>query len=104
MEEAVLPFGMEVMLVVDTDIQFRGASEAICKYLQITLWTLAHGNHKVNIVEKYHRLFNKTQDISGKDRGSHDIFIKIIKTSHYAWNSAPIDDTNVMRKIAAFGR
>ena len=47
--------------------------------LQITLWPLERGNNKVNSIKNYHCLPNKTQAISGKDRGSHDMFVKNVK-------------------------
>ena len=49
-------------------------------------------------------VLKKTQAIAGQDRGSHDLFILNAKTSQYACNSAPIDDTDVMRSVAAVGR
>ena len=64
MEEVVLNFGMVDMVVVDADSQFCSTFEAMYKVLNITLWPLAHGNHKGNSVEKYHRFLNKTQTIS----------------------------------------
>ena len=52
MEEFVLSFGMVVVVVVDKYSRFIGAFEAMFKCLQIILWYLARGNHKVNIIEK----------------------------------------------------
>ena len=48
----------------------------MCNFLQIKLWPLPCGNHKVNSVEKYHRLLNKTQAIAGQNRGNYDIFVQ----------------------------
>ena len=95
---------MIAVLVVDTESRFRGALEEMCKCLQIKFWTLARGNNKVNSVEKYQRFLNKTQTIVVQDRGSHDVFIQNTKTSQYARNSNPIDDTDVMLSVAAVGR
>ena len=103
MVEAVLSFGMVAVLLINEYSRFRGAFEATCKCLQITFWPLAHVNCKEKGIEKYHRFLKKTQTIAGKDFGSHDIFIQNEKKSHYAWNSAPIDDINVMRIVAAVG-
>ena len=94
---------MVAVVVLYIDRRFRGAFESICKCLQITFWTSARGNHKVNRVEKYHRLLNKTQDISGHDCGSHDSFIQNTKTYQYLWNISPINDTDVMCRVAAVG-
>ena len=55
-------------------------------------------------MEKYHRSLNKTQTIVGQDRGTHHSFIENSKPSQYAWNSAPIDDTDIPRCLAAVGR
>ena len=69
----------------------------------MTFWNLALGNHKGNSVEKYHWFLNKTQDIVGKDHGSHGVFIQNAKTSQCAWESPPIDNTDVMRRVASIG-
>jgi hypothetical protein len=55
-------------------------------------------------VERYHRFLNKTQTIAGQDRGTHQVFTKNAKTSQYAWNSALIDGTDIIRSMAAVGR
>ena len=104
MEEGVLSFGMVSVVVLDADSRFRGSFEEMCKCLQITLWNLASSNNKGNSVEKYHRFLNKTQAIVGKNRGSHDVLILDAKTSQYAWNSAPINDTDMMHSVADVGR
>ena len=31
----------------------------------------------------------------------HDLFLRNAKTSRYAWNSAPINDTDIIRSVAA---
>ena len=55
-------------------------------------------------MEKYHRFLNKTQTIVGQDRGTHHSFIENYKTSQYAWNSAPIDDTEITICVSVVGR
>ena len=51
MEEVVLSFGMVSVVVVDSYRRFRGAFEAMCKCLKITLWPLASRNHNGSSVE-----------------------------------------------------
>ena len=87
----------------DTGSRLIGAFEAIFKCLQITFWNLSHINHKLNSVENCHRFLNKTQAISGQDRGSHGVYIQNAKTYQYTCNSDPIDDANVIHSIADFG-
>ena len=62
------------------------------------------GYHRGLSVERYHRFLNKTQAIVGNNRGTHKVFIQNAKTSQYAWNSAPIDNTDIQQSIAAVGR
>ena len=104
MKEVVLNFGMVAVVVVDADSRSRSIFEAMCKVLKINLWPLARGNHKGNSVEKYHRFLNRTQTISSQDRGTNDVLHQNAKTSQYSWNSAPIDEIDIPRCVAAIGR
>ena len=65
---------MVVVVVVDADSWFQSNFDAMCKLLKLTFWPLSRGNHKGNSVERYHRFLNKTQTISGQDRGTHEVF------------------------------
>ena len=76
----------------------------MCRILRIRCWQISRRNHKGNSVGKYHHFKKKTQVISGQDRGSHTVFIQNTKTSQYAWNGAPIDDTDVMHRFSELGR
>ena len=100
----MLSFGKVAVVVVDADSKFLHSFKEMCKRLNISLWPLSRGNHKGMSVERYHRFLNKTQTINGEDRGSHHTFIEYSKTSQYAWNSAPIDDTDIPRCVAAVRR
>ena len=95
---------MVAMVVVDVDSCFRSTFEVMCNILKMIFWSLSHGNHKENNVYHYHRFLNKTQTIGGQDRGRHKIFHQNIKTSQYAWNSAKIDDTYILRCVVPVGR
>ena len=74
------------------------------KTLKIHLWPLARGNHKGLSVEKYHIFTNKTQTIEGQDRGTHLSIFQNPETSQYAWNSTPIDNTNILQSLATVRR
>jgi len=76
----------------------------MCKALNIIFWPLARGNHRGMGVERYHRFLNKTQTIVGQDRGTHEIFLQNAKMLQQAWSSAPIDNTDISRSMAAVGR
>ena len=66
------------------------------EHLKLTYWCISQGNHKGNTAEKHLRFLNKNQTITSTDRGSHDKFIQNTKTRQYVWNSAPIDDTDII--------
>ena len=72
----MLLFGMLAVVLVYTDIQLRGTFEEMCNFPKIKFWPRARIYHKVNGVKKYHIFLNITQAITGKDHGSHDIFIQ----------------------------
>ena len=104
MEQVVFSFGMVAVVVVDADSKFLSVFKDMCEKLDFIFWPLARGNHKGNSVEKYHRFLNKTQTIVSAEVGTHHSFVENCKTSQYAWNSAPIDDTDIPRSLAAVGR
>ena len=104
MEQVVLSFGMCAVVVVDDGSSFKSTFEEMCRLLKITFWALSRGNHKGLSVERYHRYLNKTQTIVGNDRGTHQTFLQNCKITQYGWNSAPIDDTDIPRSMAAVGR
>ena len=104
MENVVLTFGMCAVVVIDDGSPFKGVFKEFCDILGMKYWCLARGNHKGLSVERLHRFLNKVMTIDGNDRGTHAGFIRTAKTAQYAWNSAPIDGTDVVRSVAAVGR
>ena len=95
MKDLVLTFGMVAVVIVDADSKFVKEFEQMCTALKIRFWPLEGENNNSMQVECYHRLLNKTQTIVGQDRGTHESFIQNSKTSQNAWNSAPIEDTDI---------
>ena len=103
MSEVVLSFGMCSMVVIDDGSTFKSVFILMCTELKTNFWCLSRGNHRGNSVERYHRFRNKTQAIAGTDRGTHFVILQTAKTSQYAWNNAPIDNTDIARSEAAIG-
>ena len=101
MENVLLTFCMVAVVVVDIESTFLKDFEMMCSVLDLHFWPLARGNHKGNGVEKYHRFLNKTATIQGNNHGTHDGVERTVKTSQFAWNSAPIDNTDIPRSIPA---
>ena len=104
MERVILTYGMCAVVVVDDGSNFKAEFAKMCEILGIKLWPLARGNHKGNSVERYHRFLNKTQTIAGNSVGTHNVFHRNVSLSAYAWNSAPIDNTDIVRSLPAIGR
>ena len=104
MENIALSFGMVAILVVNAIFRFKSVFKDMCTALGIIYWPLSHGNHKGKSIEKYHRFLRKRQEIASQDRGTHDVFLHNYKTSHFAWNNAPIDGTDILRSVTAIDR
>ena len=104
MEHVVLTFGMCAVVVIDDGSPFKSTFKELCDILRIRYWVLARANHKGLTVERFHRFVNKVETIAGTDRGTHNGFVRTAKTAQFAWNSAPIDGTDVVRSLAAVGR
>ena len=51
-----------------------------------------------------HCFLNKTTTIVMEDQQSNDFFVPAVIDAGYAWSSAPIDGTNILRRIVAIGR
>ena len=76
----------------------------MCNALSLNYDVLMKRNHKGLTVEHFYRFLNKSVTISAEDRGTNDIFVPTDIAADYAWNSAPIDDTDILRSIPAIGR
>jgi hypothetical protein len=102
-QEFLLKFGMCGMVVVDAGSNFLAVFEAMCAVLQIRCHAAAKGNHKAVSVERYFRFLNKAVTIAINDRDDHTVWVAAAMTAGYAWNSAPIDGTDILRSVAAVG-
>ena len=76
----------------------------MCKALRINYKIIAKHNHKGLLVEKFHRFLNKAITIAAKNRETNDIFVATGVAAGYAWNSSPIDGTDILRSVSAIGR
>ena len=99
-----MKFGMCYLIVLDDGTPFKGAFVAMCQSLNLNYEILAKRNHKGLSVEHFHRFLNKSVTIAAEDRGTIDIFVPTGIAAEYAWNSAPIDGTDILRIIPAIGR
>jgi len=92
------------MVVVDDGSNFKELFKTMCKTLNIHLHCIAKGNHQALSVERFHRYLNKAITITSNDRDTVTDFIPAAVAAAYAWNSSPIDGTDITRSIPAVGR
>ncbi|MGH7955061.1 MAG: hypothetical protein ACREOZ_03790 [Gloeomargaritales cyanobacterium] len=104
MQHVLLKVGFCAMVVADDGSNFKGIFADMCKLLNIRLHPLAKGNHKALSVERYHRYLNKAVTIAANDRETNEVFVAAGMVAAYAWNSSPIDGTDIIRSVPAIGR
>ena len=75
----------------------------MCDTLNLNYDVLAKCNHKGLIVDHFHRFLDKSLTMAAEDRGTNAIFVPTGIDTGYAWNSAPIDGTDILRSISAVG-
>jgi hypothetical protein len=92
------------MVVVDAGSNFLSVFEAMCDVLSIRFHAAVKRNHKAVSVECYFRFLNKAVAIAVNDRDDPTVWVPACMTADYAWNSGPIDDTDILRSVAAVGR
>ena len=65
---------------------------------------LAKLNHKGLTVKYLHCFLNNSITIVAEERGTNNIFVPVSIATDYAWNSTPIDATDIVRSISAIDR
>ena len=75
----------------------------MCQALNLNYYFLAKRNHTRLSVDHLYRSLNKNVTIAVEERGTNDILVPVSIATAYAWNSAPIDDTDIIRSIPAIG-
>ena len=76
----------------------------MCKALHTNYDILAKRSDKGLLVQKCHRFINKTINLAAEDRDTNDAFVAAGIAAGYAWNSSPIDGTDILRSVPAIGR
>ena len=99
-----MTFGMCSVVVIYVCSTFKGVLILMYKHLKINYYCLSRGSHRGISVDRYHWFLNRSQKNSGNDRGTLTIIYQNAKQSQYAWNSAPINATDIPRSLAAIGR
>jgi hypothetical protein len=88
--------GLPRLVIIDSGSEFAGAMQTLCQNIGIPNYTVSKGNHKAIICERFHRYLNKVQRIHAADCETFQDFMFGTIFAVYAWNSAPIDGTNIV--------
>ena len=104
MQHVLSKFGMCYLAIIVDGILFKGVFVTIYQALNLNYNVLAKRIHKGISVENFHRFLNKSVTIATEERGTNDIFVPASIASAYAWNSTPIDGTDIIRSVPAIGR
>jgi len=104
MQHVLMKFGLCQLVVLDDGISFKGAFIAMCDALNLNYDVLAKRIHKGLTVKHFHRFLNKSITISTEDCGTNDVFVPAGIATGYAWNSVPIDGTDILCSIPTIGR
>lgn len=104
MHHILLKFGLCYLIILDDGISFKGAFIAMCEALHSNHGIFAKRNHKSITAEHSQRFLYKSVAIAAEERGTNDSFVPASVPSGYAWNSAPIDGTDILCSIPAICR
>ena len=104
MLHVLMKFGFCHLVVLDDGSLLNGAFIVMYDVLNLNHDALAKCNHTGLTMKNFHRFLNKGVTIAAEDRGTDDIFVPAGITTGYAWNSAPIDGTDILRSIPVIGR
>jgi hypothetical protein len=99
-----LRFGLFHTIVLDKDSNFFGIFKEAVDLLQINCHVLSGGNHKGMLVNRVDLYLNKGLNIMTNERDSVRVAMEAILLLLYAWNSAPIPNTDISRCFVALGR
>jgi hypothetical protein len=105
MQDVLLKVGFCVMVVVGYGSTFKGLFVEMCKIIKLHCHVNARNNHQALCVERFHVFLNKTLRVATNDRDNiKGVYIPAIALAGFAWNSAPIDGTYIVRSVPAVGR
>jgi hypothetical protein len=96
--------GLPRLVFVDADSLFKDMFLKTFQLLRIPCQAVAPENHKAVRNENFHRYLNKVERINSADTASLWRWKQGVLFACYAWNSSPIDGTDVPRSQVAIGR
>ena len=104
MERVLLQIGFCHIVHVDADNKFKSVFEVMCNSLSLWFSAAAKGNHQSVSIERFFKYANKAVTIATQDQATLSVWVLAILLAASAWNSSPIDGTNIIWSIPAVGR
>ena len=100
----LLGYGLCHTLVIDKDSKFKSVFEKTMELLQINVHTASGGNHDALLTERIFPYVNKAMKIISNSLGTNRSSTQAIGLTMYAYNSAPVTGTDIVRSLPVTGR
>ena len=100
----MLANGLAHTIIVDKDSKFMGVFAQTIKLLQINFHVASGGNHDPVFTERLFVYYNKSLKIIGISLGTNRSSTQSVALINYAYNSAPVTGTDIVRSQIAVGR
>ena len=100
----ILQHGFCHTVIVDADPKFKAVFQETMRMLQVNFHMASGNNHDSILVERFNLFLNKGLKILCTERSTTRSFIEAAQLLTYAWNSAPMAETDISRSLVAVGR
>ena len=100
----LIPNGLPKMILIDADSLFRQDLINMLSDMGIAHHIVSAEQHEGILCERFHRYLNKVQRIHGLDTMDFTQWMMNVFFAAYAWNSSPVDGTNIIRSFVAKAR
>ena len=104
MMKILLQHGFCHTVVVDADSKFRGIFKETMQMLHLNVHWASGNNHDSILVERFNLYLNKGLKILCTERSTTRSYVEAAQLLTYAWNSAPMAETDISRSLVAVGR
>ncbi|CAJ1952165.1 unnamed protein product [Cylindrotheca closterium] len=96
--------GLPRLILIDEGSENKDQFTALCDTIGIAYHTVSPENHDGILCERFHKYLNKVQQIGAADMNTYEEWAMNTLFGTYAWNAAPVDDTDIQRAFAAVAR
>ena len=96
--------GLPLLVIIDDGSTFKGYLLRLLGILGIAHYCVTKEKHRAVICERFHQYLNKVEKIHAAECQSYEEWLMGALFAVYAWNSSPVDGTDIGRAVAAIGR